>query len=174
MIIQSEQRFFLNDGARFAGSDCGTIPLIYARGEGVGANDNAVRFGQDSTVWGHFYTPTGQLNLGNQTDPHGTFWARAINSDFNVDVGYCPPPVPQPPTGTISVTKHVNGDVTGAAREDATYGLHYDCTLPGPGQRDALDGVVQTKAGQTITYTDVQVDTTCTITEVDRPPPLPG
>lgn len=95
VIIQSEQRFSLNDGARFAGSDCATIPLIYARGEGVGANDNAVRFGQDSTVWGHFYTPTGQLNLGNQTDPHGTFWARAINSAFNVDVGYCPPPVPQ-------------------------------------------------------------------------------
>jgi hypothetical protein len=173
VVFQSERRFLLNDGAVFDGSDCATIPVVYARADGVGANDNAVRFGQDSTVWGHFYTPGGRLNLGNQTDLHGTFWARAIGSDFNVDVEFCEPPLPTPATGTIMLTKQVSGAVAGAP-PDATYDVHYDCTLPGPGLRDALDGVVGIRAGQTLTFTDVQVGTTCTATEIEQPPALPG
>jgi hypothetical protein len=173
VVMQSEQDFLLRDNMQFDGNDCATIPIVYVRGSGLGANDNAVTMGQDSDVWGHFYSPDGKINLGNQTTLHGTFWGRAIASDFNVDVEYCEPPLPLPPTGSIEVTKLITGDVQGAP-PDATFTIHYNCTLPGPGVRDALDGAFAIAAGQTLTFTDVEVGTTCTATEIDVPDPLPG
>jgi hypothetical protein len=173
VVMQSERQFLINDDMQFDGSDCDTIPLVYVRADGVSSNDNAVRFGQDSEIWGHFFTPAGRLNLGNQTSLHGTFWARAIGSDFNVDVEYCPPPHEREETGTISVTKRLSGDIAGAP-PDATYRIAYDCTLPGPGLRDALDGVLTIRAGETLTFTGVQVGTVCNVREVDPPDALPG
>lgn len=173
VVIQSASRFITGDGTAFDGPNCETIPMVYVRADGVGANDRAVRFGQDSEIWGHFYTPRGALNLGNQTDLHGTFWARAIASDFNVDIEYCPPPIEPPDTGEFAVTKRVTGDDAGLPA-DATFTVHYNCTIPGPGVRDALDGSFEIGAGQTLALTDVQVGTTCTVTEVEVPDPLPG
>lgn len=174
VTFQAVEDFLFNDGMDFDGDDCDTIPLVYVRGDDLGASANAVRFGQDSEVWGHFYTPTGRLNLGNQTALHGTFWARAIGSDFNVDVEYCPPPHEEPDTGTVSVTKELTGELDGAPPPAAEYTIHYDCTIPALGLRDALDQELVISAGETITFTDVQIGTTCTVTEVETPPPLPG
>jgi hypothetical protein len=173
VVIGSQQDFLMRDDMHFDGSDCATIPIVYVRGQGLSENDNAVTMGQDSEVWGHFYAPTGTLNLGNQTDLHGTFWARNIRSDFNVNVQYCPPPIPNPPTGNIEVSKTVSGAVDGAP-PNATYTIHYRCTIPGPGVRNAINGSFPLRAGETVSFTDVQVGTTCRAAEVDRPDPLPG
>jgi hypothetical protein len=139
----------------------------------VSSNENTVRFGQDSEVWGHFYAPKGKLNLGNQTDLHGTFWARTIGSDFNVDVEYCPPPLPEPETGSIVVAKRVTGDHAGLPPA-ARFTIVYNCTIPGPGVRNALDGHFKLVAGQVKKSTGVQVGTTCTLREARRSRPLPG
>ncbi len=173
VVLQVAQDFLINDDMAFDGSDCGTIPQVFVRGDEVGANNNAVRFGQDSEIWGHFYVPDDRLNLGNQTSLHGTFWARAIGSDFNVDVEYCPPPHPPPDTGDISVTKVLTGDVAGAP-PNGTYRIHYNCEIPGPGVRNALDGAFDIVPGETLTFTGVQVGTTCVATEIDVPVPRPG
>lgn len=173
VTIQSAQQFLINDDMHFDGPDCAGMPVVYVRGDGVSSNDNTVRFGQDSEIWGHFYAPTGQLNLGNQTDLHGTFWARSIASDFNVDVEYCRPPVPTPDTGSISVTKEIIG-ATAGHRPGSVFTIHFDCTIPAPGVRNALDGTFTLAAGETKTFTGVQVGTTCTAAEVDTPRPRPG
>jgi Domain of unknown function (DUF5979) len=173
VVLQVAQDFLINDDMRFDGSDCNDIPVVYVRGDGVSANDNTVRFGQDSKVWGHFYAPRGTLNLGNQTDLHGTFWAGHINSDFNVDVEYCPPPLPKPGTGTIVVGKRVTGDTAGLP-PDAKFTIVANCTIPGPGVRNALDGHFKLVPGQVRKFTDVQIGTTCTLREARRSQPLPG
>jgi hypothetical protein len=173
VVLQVAQDFLINDNMDFDGDDCTTIPRVYVAAEGVDANSNAVRFGQDSEIWGHFWVPDGRLNLGNQTTLHGTFWSQSMASDFNVDVEYCAPPDPQPPTGEITVTKQVTGDTEGAP-PDAQFTIHYNCTIPGRGIEDALDGQFTIAAGETLTFTGVQVGTTCTATEVETPDPLPG
>jgi hypothetical protein len=124
-------------------------------------------------VWGHFYAPSNQLNLGNQTRLHGTFWAREINSDFSVDVEYCDPRLPEPETGTLELTKKVTGAQAGLA-PGAEFTVHLDCTIPGPGVRNALDGNYTLAAGETRRFTGVQVGTTCTVREVHRTPPRRG
>jgi len=173
VVLQVAQDFLINDDMRFDGSDCNDIPIVYVRGDGVSSNSNTVRFGQDSEVWGHFYTPNGRLNLGNQTDLHGTFWAQSIGSDFNVDVEYCPPPLPEPETGTIIVAKLVTGDKAGLPA-GAKFTVSYNCSIPGPGVRNALDGHFKLTPGQVRRFTDVQVGTTCTARESRRTQPLPG
>ena len=173
VVLQVVQDFLIKDDMHFDGSDCNNIPIVYVRGDEVSSNDNAVTFGQDSKVWGHFYAPTGKLNLGNQTDLHGTFWAQTIRSDFNVDVEYCPPPLPEPETGTIRVTKQVTGEVAGLPA-DAEFIVHYNCTIPGPGVGNDLDGHFTLAAGETKKFTDVQVGTICTGREVRRTQPRPG
>ncbi|HEX5086554.1 MAG TPA: DUF5979 domain-containing protein [Nocardioides sp.] len=174
VVIQVAQDFLINDAMRFDGSDCNDIPVVYVRADGVDPNnDNAVRFGENSEIWGHFYSPNGRLNLGRRTDLHGTFWAKSIGSDFNVDAEYCPPPLPEPETGNITVTKEVTGAQAGLA-PDAEFTIHYNCTIPSPGVRNALDGNVTLAAGQTKKSRDVLVGTTCTVREVRRTPTLPG
>jgi hypothetical protein len=173
VVLQVVEDFLIKDDMHFDGSDCNNVPIVYVRGNGVSANNNTVTLGQDSEVWGHFYAPTGKLNLGNQTDLHGTFWARSIGSDFNVDVQYCGPPHPEPETGTIRVTKQVTGDLAGLPA-DAEFVVHYNCTIPGPGVRNDLDGHFTLAAGETTKFTDVQVGTTCTAREVSRTQPRPG
>jgi hypothetical protein len=174
VVLQVAQDFLINDAMRFDGSDCSDIPVVYVRADGVDPdNDNAVRFGENSEIWGHFYSPNGRLNLGRRTDLHGTFWAKSIGSDFNVDAQYCAPPLPEPETGTIKVTKRVTGPDAGLP-PDTEFTIHYNCTIPGPGVRNALDGNFTLVAGETKKSTDVQVGTTCTVREVRRSPPRPG
>jgi hypothetical protein len=176
VVLQVAQDLLIKDDMHFDGPDCDTVPVVYVRGDGVSSNDNTVTFGQDSEAWGHFYAPNGKLNLGNQTDLHGTFWAQTIRSDFNVDVQYCPPPVeplPPPETGTIIVAKRVTGDVAGLPA-GAKFTIKFNCTIPGPGVGDALDGHFKLVPGQVKRFTHVQVGTTCTGREARRSQPLPG
>jgi hypothetical protein len=173
VVLQVAQDFLINDDMHFDGSDCADIPVVYVRGDAVSSNDNTVRFGENSEVWAHFYAPNGTLNLGRRTDLHGTFWANTIGSDFNVDVEYCPPPLPEPETGTIVVGKRVTGDRAGLP-EDAKFTIRFNCTIPGPGVRNALDGHFRLLAGQVRKFTGVQVGTTCTLREARRTQPLPG
>jgi hypothetical protein len=174
VVLQVAQDFLIKDDMHFDGPDCDTIPVVYVRSDGLNPNnDNTVTFGQDSEVWGHFYAPNGKLNLGNQTDLHGTFWAQIMRSDFNVDVQYCPPPHSEPETGKIIVAKRVTGDRAGLPA-DARFVVRYNCAIPGPGVGDAIDGRFRLRAGQVRRFTNVQVGTTCTAREVRRTAPLPG
>jgi hypothetical protein len=174
VVLQVARDFLMNDDMSFDGNGCAGIPLVYVKGDGVSANDNAVKFGQDSRIWGHFYVPTDRLNLGNQTDLHGTFWARDIGSDFNVDVQYCAPPVPPPPTGSISVTKTLSGNTAGAPGRKALYGIRFDCAVPARGLRNALDRVLFIRAGRTRSFDNVQIGTRCRVREVVQPRPDKG
>jgi hypothetical protein len=174
VVIQVAQDFLINDAMRFDGSDCDDIPVVYVRSDGKHPNnDNSVRFGENSEIWGHFYTPNGRLNLGRRTDLHGTFWARSIGSDFNVDVEYCRPRLPEPDTGRILVTKKITGREAGLP-DGARFTVRFNCEIPGPGVEDVLDGRFRLAADQTKRFDDVQVGTTCTAREVRRPAPLPG
>ncbi len=174
VVLQIAESFLMNSNWQFGGSDCDDIPVVYVRSDGRDPhNDNSVRFSQNSEVWGHFYVPNGQLNLGHTTDLHGTFWARSIESDWNVDTEYCPPPLPEPETGTIKVTKKVTGARAGLP-PGARFTVRINCTIPGPGVRNALDMNVKLRAGQTKKFTDVQVGTTCEVREVRKPRPRVG
>jgi hypothetical protein len=174
VVLQIAQDFDGNNGMRFDGSSCNDIPVVYVRSDGLNpGNDNSVSFGRNSELWGHFYAPNGKMNLGHTTDLHGTFWARSILNDWNVDVQYCPPPHPEPDTGRIIVAKRVTGDRAGLP-PDARFVVRYNCNIPGPGVGDALDGRFRLRAGQVRRFKNVQLGTTCTAREVRRTTPLPG
>ncbi len=85
---------------------CGVKVTVAANG--VKENDAAVGFARGGTVYGHFFAPTGQINLGNGSDLTGTFWALDINSDFNDNVTQCPPQ-----TGEFPITKSIVGSGAG-------------------------------------------------------------
>ena len=72
------------------------------------------------------------------------------------------------------MTKEVTGDIEGAACGRRASPSTTTAPSPDSGVRDALDGSFDLAAGETRTFTDVQVGTACTVTEVDTPPPLPG
>jgi hypothetical protein len=174
VVLQIARDFDGNDGMHFDGSSCNDIPIVYVRSDGLNPNnDNSVSFGRNSELWGHFYAPNGKMNLGHTTDLHGTFWARSILNDWNVDVQYCPPPHPTPETGRIIVAKRVTGARAGL-RPGSRFVVRYNCTIPGPGIRDALDGRFRLRADQVRRFKNVQLGTTCTAREVRRTQPLPG
>jgi hypothetical protein len=52
----------------------------------LGANDDSVGFSRRTVAHGLFFAPNGNLNLGNETDLFGQFWAKTIGSDFDANV----------------------------------------------------------------------------------------
>jgi hypothetical protein len=98
--------FNLGNGTNFGlGAACATY--VYARGDGVAANDLTINLGKNTLVAGHFLTD-GTLELGNGSDLFGTFWANDIISDFDDNVTYCPP------LGDFPFTKSISGPGAGS------------------------------------------------------------
>ena len=58
---------------------------FFIRGDGTGGQI-AVTFGREGTVAGTFWAPNNQINLGHGTDLTGHFWAKRLQSDFNIQV----------------------------------------------------------------------------------------
>jgi hypothetical protein len=58
---------------------------FFVRGDGTGGKI-AVTFGREGTVAGTFWAPNNQINLGHGTDLTGHFWAKSLQSDFNIQV----------------------------------------------------------------------------------------
>ncbi len=58
---------------------------FFVRGDGTGGKI-AVTFGREGTVAGTFWAPNNQMNLGHGTDLTGHFWAKSLQSDFNIQV----------------------------------------------------------------------------------------
>ena len=69
--------------------------------------------------------------------------------------------------GAIEVTKDVTG-ATGGYVDGSTFGFTLDC----PGT--AYDESFTLEAGETATFGDIPLGTTCTVTEVSIPDPVPG
>ena len=83
------------------------VPVVVGA-NGVKLGDAAVGFARNGTVYGRFFAPTGQINLGNTSDLFGAYWALDINSDFNVNVTQCPPQ-----TGEFPIVKSIVGSGAG-------------------------------------------------------------
>lgn len=60
------------------------------RSDGLGVHDATVSFGRNSTFYGTVFAPNGSINLGHSTDLFGRFWAKEINSDWNVNINHPP------------------------------------------------------------------------------------
>ncbi len=63
---------------------------FFVRSDATSANTPSVSFGRRTEFHGTVYAPNGVLSLGNTTHLVGRFWARAIGSDFNVNVNHGP------------------------------------------------------------------------------------
>jgi hypothetical protein len=103
--FQVDTKFTISNDTTFGDpEDCyRTWVYVRARDLNVG-NDNAINFAKDTTVYGHFYTPTGSIALGNGTNLHGTFWGQRMHSDWDVNVLPCGQPPGPTPTATPSPT----------------------------------------------------------------------
>ncbi|MEX0642809.1 MAG: PEP-CTERM sorting domain-containing protein [Pirellulales bacterium] len=104
-IILVDGEFTVNNDA-LIGAGTGGMAQIKAGSLGVGANDNTIKFSQESEARGQFFAPNGILSLGNNTDLFGRFIANVIGSDFNVNVTYIPGTgggIPEPGTLLLAV-----------------------------------------------------------------------
>ena len=63
-----------------------------------------VNFSKHTYIRSSFYARNGNLNLGNNTDLFGRYWARSISSDFGTRVTL-PPGTPTPSTTTPTTTR---------------------------------------------------------------------
>lgn len=108
--IRILQNFELDQDTVF-GEGAACSARVFVQGSGVGANDNTINFSKDTTVAGHFFTLGGKLNLGNETNLFGTFWANDIISDFDVNIDYCPL------LGDFPITKSIEGPGAGSQGE---------------------------------------------------------
>jgi hypothetical protein len=94
-ILMIDGEFQLGDDGVFGAS--GAVPWVYVGSQDVGANDDSIHFGQDTVVYGHFYTPFGNMGNGVGPELHGTFWSNNFSNDFNTNFYYINPNgVPEP------------------------------------------------------------------------------
>ena len=85
--IRIAETFSISNDTLF-GNDC-NVP-IYVRADGhTGANDVAINFSKDTTVFGRFLTLLGKIALGHTTNLNGQFVGHSMISDWNVNVGPC-------------------------------------------------------------------------------------
>jgi hypothetical protein len=116
-ILYINGQFFMNEEPHFGiGTNAGAkvyVASINDTFNDLGHNDNSVHFGRGglnnpAIVYGQFYAPFGILDLGNGSDLYGRFWARLIDSDFNVNITLLEPPeggplVPEPRAALLVV-----------------------------------------------------------------------
>jgi hypothetical protein len=144
--------FNLGNGTNFGlGAACATY--VYARGDGVAANDLTINLGKNTLAAGHFLTDQ-RLELGNGNDLFGTFWANDVISDFDDNVTYCPP------VEDYTFTKSVSGP--GAGSQDAIQ-VHINC-VPAPPNSTIPPFVIPAGAPQgdySTIVTDVTVPAAC-------------
>lgn len=90
-IVLIERSMLFNNDCLVTGSDGAQFILASLT---LGANDSTVAFSRRTEFHGQVFAPNGRINLSNDTDLYGRFWADEFGSDFNARVTYSFPPPP--------------------------------------------------------------------------------
>ena len=156
-VLEVVGEFDLRNANQFATeSACGTY--VYVAGSGLGANANAVNFGKQGTVAGHFYSQ-GKIALGHSTILYGTFWGSHILSDWGLNIEYCPP------LGEFPITKAITGPGAGNQGE-----IRFDITcIPNPPNTTPIPPFVIPPGAtgvQSTVVTGITIPATCSVREV--------
>jgi hypothetical protein len=108
--IRIAETFSISNDTLF-GNDC-NVP-IYVRADGhSSANDVAINFSKDTTVFGKFLTLLGKIALGHTTNLNGQFVGHSMISDWNVNVGPCTPSGGTTTTSSTSSTSSTSTTTT--------------------------------------------------------------
>jgi hypothetical protein len=156
-VMQVVGEFDLRNGNRFGEeSACGTY--VHVAASGLGANANSVNFGKQGTVAGHFYSQ-GRIALGHSTILYGTFWGSHINSDWGLNIEYCPP------LGEFPITKAIIGPGAGSQGE-----IRFEITcVPNPPNTTPIPPFVIPPGAtgvQSTVVTGITIPATCSVREV--------
>lgn len=90
-ILQIDQKFDPNNGLKFGlGTSSGAH--VYVGAFGLSLTTAAIAFSSGAEVHGQFFSPTGFLNLGGESQLYGHYWAEVIKGDANVNVTFVPEP----------------------------------------------------------------------------------
>jgi hypothetical protein len=111
-VLMIDGRFSIGDDSTFGSANA--VPWVYAGSYGVGANDDSIHFGQSVDAYGHFFAPFGNMGNGsNGVNLYGTLWGKTFSNDFNTNIYYIPPTVPDPGSSLLLLGMGLAGLMAG-------------------------------------------------------------